>query len=317
MAGYRNIMKIPYDRIYWKSSETCMWNLSPFGEVKIFHEKMPTGPAIEILWKFHTFSKFTKFHQTYRIYWNHHLKHACEICKIHQISSNLQLLESSSGEVKIFHEKMPTVAGYRNIMKFMKFSHLFKVHQISSNWQNLLESSSETCMWNLSPLEKLKFFMKNADRAGYRNIMKIPYLFKVHQISSNWQNLLESSSETCMWNLSPFGEVKIFHEKMPTGPAIEILWKFHTFSKFTKFHQTYRIYWNHHLKHACEIWSIRRSWNFSWKNDDSADYRNIMKIHLFKVHQISSNWQNLLSSEIWVHSEKLKFFMKKWRQCWL
>ena len=95
-------------------------------------------------------------------------------------------------------------------------------------------------------------------------------LFKVHQISSNWQNLLKSSSETCMWNLSPFREVKNFHEKMPTGPAIEILWKFHTFSKFTKFHQTYRIYWNHHLKHACEIW---------------------------------------------VHSEKLKFFMKKCRQC--
>ena len=162
-----------------------MWNLSPFGEVKIFHEKMPTGPAIEILWKFHTFSEFTEFRQTYRIYWNHHLKHAWEIW----------------------------------------------VHS-----------------------EKLKFSWKNADRAGYRNIMKISYLFKVHQISSNLQNLLESSSETCMWNFSPFREVEIFHEKMPTVPAIEILWKFHTFSKFTKFHQTYRIYWNHHLKHACEIW---------------------------------------------------------------
>ena len=114
------------------------------------------------------------------------------------------------------------------------------------------------------------FSWKNADRAGYRNIMKFWNLFKVHQISSNWQNLLESSSETCMWNLSSFGEVKIFHEKMSTGPAIEIFWKFHTFSKFTKFHQTYRIYWNHHLKHECEIW---------------------------------------------VHSEMLKFFMKKWRQC--
>ena len=163
---------------------------------------MPTGPAIEILWKL---TYLFKVHQIssnlQNLYWNHHLKHACEIW-VH------------SEKLKIFHEKMPTVAGYRNIMKFS-------------------------------------------------------HLFKVHQISSNWQNLLESSSETCMWNLSPFGEVKIFHEKMPTGPAIEILWKFHTFSKFTKFHQTYRIYWNHHLKHACEIW---------------------------------------------VHSEKLKFFMKKCRQ---
>ena len=141
--------------------------------------------------------------------------------------------------------------------------------------------------------------------------MKIPYLFKVHQISSNWQNLLELESETCMWNLSPFGEVKIFHEKMPTGPAIEILWKFHTFSKFTKFHQTYRIYgiiiwnmhvkfskftkfhqtyriyWNHHLKHACKFESIQRSENFSLKNAHSAGYRNIMKIpYLFKVFKV-------------------------------
>ena len=161
---------------------------------------MPTGPAIEILWKFHTFSKFTKFHQTDRIYWNHHLKHACE----------------------------------------------FWVH-----------------------LEKLNFFMKKCRQCRLLYIMKFPHLFKVHPISSNWQNFLESSSETCMWNLSPFGEIKIFHEKMPTGPAIEILWKFNTFSKFTKFHQTYRFNWNHHLKHACEIW---------------------------------------------VHSEKLKFFMKKCRQ---
>ena len=101
------------------------------GRVKIFHEKMPTVLGMEILWKFQTFSKFTKFHQTYRIYWNHHLKHACEIL--------------------------------------------------------------------------------------------------VHR------------------------EVKIFHEKVPTVPAIEILWKFHTFSKFTKSHQTCRIYWNHHLKRAGEI----------------------------------------------------------------
>ena len=151
----------------------------------------------------------------------------------------------------------------------MKITYLFKVHQISSNLQNLLVSSSETVKFELIRRSE-NFSWKNADRAGYRNIMKFWNLFKVHQISSNWQNLLESSSETCMWNLSSFGEVKIFHEKMPTGPAIEIFWKFHTFSKFTKFHQTYRIYWNHHLKHECEIW---------------------------------------------VHSEMLKFFMKKWRQC--
>ena len=85
--------------------------------------------------------------------------------------------------------------------------------------------------------------------------MKFQYFFKVHQISSNLQNILESSSETCMWNLSLFREVKIFHRKIPTVPTLEISWKFKIFSKFTKFHQTCRIYLNHHQKHACEIWA--------------------------------------------------------------
>ena len=192
-------MKIPYlfkvhqissnlQNLLESSSETCKGNLSPFGEVKIFHEKMPTGPAIEILWKFHTISKFTKFHQTYRTYWNHHLKHACEIW-VH------------SEKLKFFMKKCRQCW----LQKYYEIPHLFKVHQISSKWQNLLESSSETCMWNLSPFGEVEIFSwKNADSAGYRNIMKIPYLFKVHQISSNLQNLLESSSEKCMWNLSPF-----------------------------------------------------------------------------------------------------------------
>ena len=150
--------------------------------------------------------------------------------------------ESIQGSLR-FSWKNADSAGYRKIMKF------------PPNFIKLTES--------------LRFSWKNADSAGYRKIMKFPHLFKVHQISSNLQNLLESSSETCMWNLIPFEEVKIFHEKMLTVPAIEKLWNFHIFSKFTKFHQTYRIYWNHHLKHACDIW---------------------------------------------VHSEKLKFFMKKCQQ---
>ena len=85
--------------------------------------------------------------------------------------------------------------------------------------------------------------------------MKFQHFFKVHQISSNLQNILESSSETCMWNLSPFREVNLFHRKMPTVPALEISWNFNIFSKLTSFHQTCRIYWNHHQKHVCEIWA--------------------------------------------------------------
>ena len=32
-------------------------------------------------------------------------------------------------------------------------------------------------------------------------------------------------------------------------------WNFDIFSMFSKIHETYRIYWNHHQKHACEIWA--------------------------------------------------------------
>ena len=123
-------------------------------------------------------------------------------------------------EVKFFHRKMPTVPALYNIMKFQ---HFFKVHKISSNLQNILQSSSETCMWNLSLFKEVNFFkQKNADSAGPWNIMKFQHFFKIHQISSNLQNILESSSETCMWNLSPFREVKFFHRKMVTVPALEI-----------------------------------------------------------------------------------------------
>ena len=208
--------------------------------------------SLSILWKFHTFSKFSKFHQTYRIYWNHHLKHACEIW-VH--SEKLKFFMKKWRQCRLYYEISTSFQSSPNFIKLTEFTGIII-------WNMHVKFESIPRSWNFS--------WKNADRAGYRNIMKFRNLFKVHQISSNWQNLLESSSETCMWNLSPFGDVKIFHEKMPIGPAIEVLWKFHTFSKFTKFHQTYRIYWNHHLKHACEIW---------------------------------------------VHSEKLKFFMKKWWQC--
>ena len=122
--------------------------------------------------------------------------------------------------------------------------------------QNIFESSSETCMWNLSPFRKVVLFHRKMPTVpALRNIMKFQHFFKVHQISSNLQNILESSSETCMWNLSLFREVNFFHRKKPTLPALEIWLNFNIFSKVTKFHQTCRIYLNHHQKHACEIWA--------------------------------------------------------------
>ena len=57
-----------------------------------------------------------------------------------------------------------------------------------------------------------------------------------------------------MWNLRQFGEVTIFDGKMPTAPDLRDRMKFDIFSVFSKIHETNRINWNHHQKHACEIW---------------------------------------------------------------
>ena len=147
---------------------------------------------------------------------------------------------------------MLTVPALQNIMKFQ---HFFKVHQISSNLQNILESSSETCMWNLSPFREVNLFHRKMPPVP---ALEISWNFNIFSKFTNFiklSNLLESSSETCMWNVSPFREVNLFQGKMLTVPALEISWNFNIFSKFTKFHQTCRIYWNHHQKHACEVWT--------------------------------------------------------------
>ena len=149
---------------------------------------------------------------------------------------------------------------------------------------------------------------------GLRNIMKFQHFFKVHQISSNLQNIFESSSETCMWNLSPFREVNLFHRKMPTVPALEISLNFNIFSKFTKFHKTCRIYLNHHQKHACGIWAYSEKLYFSQKNADSASPRNIMKFqHFF---QSSPNFIKL-SERIWIIIRNMHVKFEPIKTSWL
>ena len=151
-----------------------------------------------------------------------------------------------------FWWKMPTAPDLQNRMKFW---HFLNVLQNSWNLQNLLESPPETCMWNLRQFGEVTIFdgkMPTAPDLQYR--MKFWHFLNVLQNSWNLQNLLESPPETCMWNLRQFGEVTIFDGKMPTAPDLKNSMKFDIFSMFSKIHDTYRIYWNHHQKHACEIW---------------------------------------------------------------
>ena len=154
-------------------------------------------------------------------------------------------------------------------------------------------------------------------------MIKFQHFFKSHQISSNLQNLFESSSETCMWNMSPFREVDLFDRKMLTVPALEISWNINIFSKFTNFYQTCKTYLNHHQKHACEIWAYSEKFYFSQKNADSTGPRNMKFQHFF---QNSPNFLKL-AEHIWIiiRNMHMKFepirrsstyFIEKCRQCW-
>ena len=160
---------------------------------------------------------------------------------------------------------------------------------------------------------------------GPRNSLKFQQFFKVHKISTNLQNLFESSSETCMWILSPFREVNLFHRKMLTVPTLEISWNFNIFSKFTKFHQTCRIYWNNHQKHACKIWAFsEKLYYFKEKCWQCTGPRNSLNFLYFskftKLQQtcgIYLNHHQKHACEIWAHSEKSTYFIEKCQRCWL
>ena len=196
------------------------------------------------------------------------------------------------GEVSIFDRKMLTAPDLR---KRMKFWHFLKVLQNSRNLQNLLESPPETCIWNLKQFGEVSIFDRKMPTApDLRKRMKFWHFLKVLRNSWNLQNLLESPPGTCMLNLKQFGEVS-FDRKMWQRRTLEKGWNFDIFSKFSKIHETYRIYWNH--CHALKFEAVWRSFNFWQKMLTAPDLRKRMKFwHFLKVLQNSRNLQNLLES---------------------
>ena len=320
--------------------ETCMWNFRLFGEVTIFDSKMPTAPDLRKRMKLWHFLKVLQNS------WNlqNLLESLPETCKW-----NLRLF----GEVTIFDRKIPTAPDLR---KRMKLWHFLKVLQNSWNLQNLLDSLPETCMWNLRLFGEVTIFDSKMPTApDLRKKMKLWHFLKVLQNSWNLQNLLESPPRTCIWNLRQFGEVTIFDSKMPTAPdriywnhlqehaseiwgsleklqfltekcrqrqTLEKGWNYDIFSKFSKIHETYRIYWNHYQKHACEIWGCleklkfltvkclqRRTLEKRWNYDIFSKFS---KIH--ETYRIYWNHLQEHASEIWGSLEKLQFLTEKCRQ---
>ena len=234
-------------RIYWNHHQkhACeIWG--SLENLQFLTEKCLQRRTFKTGWNFEIFLMFSKIHETYRSYWNHHQKHACEI--------------EQFGEVTIFAGKMPTAPDLQNRMKFW---HFLNVLQNSWNIQNLLESPPETCMWNLRQFGEVTIFDRKMPTApNLQNRMKFWLFLNVLQNSWNLQNLLKSPPETCMWNLRHFGEVTIFDRKCLQRRTFRTGWNFDFFSMFSKIHETYRIYWNHHQKHACEIWGISEKLQF-------------------------------------------------------
>ena len=227
--------------------ETCMWNLRQFGEVTIFDGKMPTAPNLQ------NRTKFWHFLNVLKNSWNlqNLLESTPETCMW-----NLRQF----GEVTIFDRKMPTALDLQNRMKFW---HSLNFLQNSWNLQELLESPPETCMWNLRQFGEVTIFDGKMPTApDLQNRMKFWHFLNLLQNSWNLQNLLKSPPETCMWNLRQFGEVTIFDRKCQLRRTLDTGWNFDFFSMFSKIHETYRSYWNHPKKHACEIWGSSEKLQF-------------------------------------------------------
>ena len=214
-----------------------------------------------------------------------------------------------------FWRKNAYSAGPSKLDEILTF--FLNVLQNSWNLQNLLESPPETCMWNLRQFGEVTIFDGKMPTApDLQNWMKFRHFLNVLQNSWNLQKLLESPPETCMWNLRQFGEVTIFDGKMPTAP-FKIGWNFDIFSMFSKIHETYRIYWNHHQKHACEIWGSLEKLQFLTEKCLQRRLTTGWNLDIFsmfsKIHDTYRSYWNhhqKHACEIWGSSEKFQFLME-------
>ena len=128
------------------------------------------------------------------------------------------------------------------------------------------------------------FWRKNAYSANRQNRMKFWHFLNVLKNSWSLQNLLESTPDTCMWNLRQFGEVTIFDRKMPTAPDLQNVMKFWLFLNVLKNS------WN--LQELLEsppetsMWNLRQFGDvtiFDGKMPTAPDLQNTMKFWLFSM----------------------------------
>ena len=250
--------------------------------------------------KFWHFSKFSEIHETYRIYWSHLQEHACEIW-------------SSLEKFQFLTEKCRQRRTLEKGWTFDIFSKFSKIHETYRiYWNHLQEHACE--IW--SSLEKFQFLTEKCwQRPDLRKRMKFWHFSKFSEIHETyriyWNHLQEHVCE--IW--SSLEKFQFLTEKCRQRRTLEKGWTFDIFSKFSKIHETYRIYWNHLQEHACEIWSSLEKFQFlTEKCRQRPDLRKRRKFwHFSKFSEIHETyriyWNHLQEHvcEIWSSLEKFQF----------
>ena len=146
--------------------------------------------------------------------------------------------------------------------------------------------------------EKLQFLM---EKCLQRRTFKTGWNFDIFSMFSKihdtyriyWNHHQKHACK--IWGGSE--KLQFLTEKCLQRRTFKTGWNFDIFSMFSKIHDTYRIYWNHHQKHACEIWGSLEVTIFDRKMPTAPDLQNRMKFwHFLNVLQNSWNLQNLLES---------------------
>ena len=139
---------------------------------------------------------------------------------------------------------------------------------------------------------------------------------KIHEIYRIYWN--HHQKHACeIWGSSE--KLQFLTEKCLQRRTFKTGWNFDFFSMFSKIHETYRSYWNHHQKHACEIWGSSEKLQFltrkclqrrTFKTGWSIDFSQFSsKIH--EIYRINWNHHQKHACEIWGSSEKLQFLTEK------
>ena len=215
---------------------------------------------------------------------------------------------------------MPTAPDLRKRMNFDIFSKFSKIHETYRiYWSHLQEHACE--IWR--SLEKFQFL---TEKCLQRQTLEKGWTFdifskfsKIHETYRiYWNHLQEHACE--IW--SSLEKFQFLTEKCRQCRTLEKGWNFDILSKFSKIHETYRIYWNHYQKHACEIWSSLEKFQFlTEKCWQRPDLRKRMKFwHFSKFSEIHETYRIYWchfqehACEIWSSLEKFQFLTEKCRQ---